>query len=113
MNHISAAFITSAVFSLGLSPNALADDTGLTEEMYAGEHHQAYHEPMHVGNEAKHAKGDQDFARADRNKDGVLSRKEAKKLSHVSKHFDEIDSDKDGSIDRDEIHRFMANKHDK
>ena len=34
-------------------------------------------------------------------------KEEAKKLPNVAKNFDAIDGDKDGTLDRDEVHHFM------
>ena len=84
---------------------ALADDTATTTE--EGVAHEMHHEPLHVGDTAKHDKGSQEFAKADKNKDGKLTKKEAKAVPHISKHFDEIDADKDGTVDRDEVHVYM------
>lgn len=56
---------------------------------------------------AAHDKGSREFEAADKDKDGTLDRKEAKKLPRVSKNFDAIDTDRDGTIDRDEVHHFM------
>ncbi len=71
--------------------------------------HEKYHEPLHVHNESAHEKGTVDFTKADKNKDGKLSKKEAKILPKVSKNFDRIDLDKDSTVDRDEVHIFMSN----
>lgn len=54
-----------------------------------------------------HDKGTQAFMGADKDNDGTLDREEAKKLPRVAKNFDAIDSDKSGTVSRDEIHRFM------
>lgn len=59
-------------------------------------------------NSAAHAKGDKEFAAADKDNDGTLDKKEAKKLKNISKNFDAIDVDKDGTVDRDEVHNFMS-----
>ena len=56
---------------------------------------------------AMHYKGSMGFKKADKNNDGKLTKDEAKALPNVSKHFDEIDADKDGTVDRDEVHNFM------
>ncbi len=55
-----------------------------------------------------HDKGSKEFEAADKDRDGTLDKKEAKKLKNVYKNFDAIDADKDGTVDRDEIHRFMT-----
>lgn len=60
--------------------------------------------PMHNG---MHDKGSMGFKKADKNNDGKLTKDEAKVLPNVSTHFDEIDTDKDGTVDRDEVHNFM------
>lgn len=62
-------------------------------------------------NKAAHEKGSREFAAADKNKDGTLDRKEARKLPRVYKNFDAIDVDKDGTLDRDEVHDFMSGHH--
>lgn len=55
-----------------------------------------------------HDKGSKAFDAADKDHDGTLDRKEAKKLKNVYKNFDAIDADKDGTVDRDEVHNFMS-----
>lgn len=57
---------------------------------------------------AAHDKGSKAFDAADKDHDGTLDRKEAKKLKKVYKNFDAIDIDKDGTVDRDEVHNFMS-----
>jgi len=56
-----------------------------------------------------------DFKRADKDNDGTLDRKEAKKMHHgVAKNFDAIDADKDGTISMEELNTYMAtNPHHK
>lgn len=56
-----------------------------------------------------------DFKRADKDNDGTLDRKEARKMHHgVAKNFDAIDADKDGTISMDELNTYMAaNPHHK
>jgi len=54
-----------------------------------------------------HDKGSKAFNAADKDQDGTLDRKEARKLKKVFKNFDAIDVDKDGTVDRDEVHNFM------
>jgi len=56
---------------------------------------------------AAHKKGDRAFTAADKDNDGTLDKKEARKLKNVYKNFDAIDVDKDGTVDRDEVHNFM------
>ena len=55
-----------------------------------------------------HDKGSKQFDAADKDKDGTLDKKEAKKLKNIYKNFDAIDVDKDGTVDRDEVHNFMS-----
>jgi hypothetical protein len=85
----------------------LADEGAINDATEAGVQHEMYHEPLHIGDTAKHAKGSQGFAKADKNKDGKLTREEAKAAPHIYKHFDEIDADKDSTVDRDEVHIYM------
>ena len=54
-----------------------------------------------------HDKGAAAFAKADKDNDGTLDRKEARKMPHVHKNFDAIDTDKDGTVSLDEIHTYM------
>lgn len=56
---------------------------------------------------AMHKKHSKEFAAADTDNDGTLTKEEAQKLLRVSKNFDAIDTDKDGTLDREEIHHFM------
>lgn len=60
------------------------------------------------GHAGAHDKGSKAFDAADKDHDGTLDRKEAKKLKKVFKNFDAIDADKDGTVDRDEVHNFMT-----
>jgi Ca2+-binding EF-hand superfamily protein len=46
------------------------------------------------------------FERMDTNKDGKISKEEAKNL--IAQNFDRIDTNKDGYIDKDELRRFVA-----
>ncbi len=111
MNYKIKIALVASVLSLPFF--AAADDTAVIDETYSGAYHHQNDESLHIGNKAKHAKGSRDFDKADKNKDGTLTKKEAARLPHISKHFDEIDTDHDGSVDRDEVHRFMANVHEK
>ena len=61
---------------------------------------------------SKHDKGDAAFKKADKDNDGTLDRKEAKAMPHVAKHFDAIDTDKDGTVSLEEVHTYMKAKHD-
>jgi hypothetical protein len=99
------------IFALLATPiSSLADPGAAYDNMYDSTMHEKYHEPLHVGDKVAHKKGSVGFIKADKNKDGKLSEKEAQKLPEVSKNFAEIDTDKDGTVDRDEIHIFMSNK---
>ncbi|HVY06530.1 MAG TPA: EF-hand domain-containing protein [Burkholderiales bacterium] len=55
-----------------------------------------------------HDKGDAMFKKADKNNDGTLDRTEAKKMPRISKNFDAIDTDKDGTVSLDEVHTYMS-----
>lgn len=44
------------------------------------------------------------FKAADKDGDGKLTREEAKAMPRVAKHFDEIDTDKDGTVSLEEIY---------
>jgi Ca2+-binding EF-hand superfamily protein len=46
------------------------------------------------------------FKQADTNGDGMLSRQEAAALPMISKHFDEIDANKDNQISTDELRAY-------
>lgn len=59
---------------------------------------------------AMHDKGTLGFGKADKNGDGKLTKDEAKSLPNVSRNFDAIDVDKDGTVERDEIHNFMKSQ---
>ena len=62
-------------------------------------------------NKSKHAKGDAAFMKADKDHDGTLDKSEAKAMPRVSKNFDAIDTDKDGTVSLDEIHTYMKARH--
>jgi Ca2+-binding EF-hand superfamily protein len=55
-----------------------------------------------------HEKGAAAFKKADKDNDGTLDRKEAKAMPDVSKNFDAIDTDHDGTVSMDEVHTYMA-----
>ena len=57
--------------------------------------------------QSMHEKGEADFKRADKDNDGTLDRKEAKKMPRVSKNFDAIDTDHEGTVSLAEIHAYM------
>jgi Ca2+-binding EF-hand superfamily protein len=54
-----------------------------------------------------HEKGAADFKRADKDNDGTLDRKEARKMPRVAKNFDAIDTDHDGTVSLMEVHTYM------
>jgi Ca2+-binding EF-hand superfamily protein len=49
------------------------------------------------------------FARADKNADGKLSKEEAENLPAIAQRFDQIDTDKDGSISQAEYLAALKN----
>lgn len=61
--------------------------------------------------QSMHEKGAAAFKKADKDNDGTLDRKEAKKMPHVAKNFDAIDTDKDGTVSLEEVHTYMKAKH--
>lgn len=63
---------------------------------------------MKDGKDSKHAKGDAQFKKADKDNDVTLDPKEAKAMPRVSKNFKAIDADQDGTVSLDEVHAFMA-----
>ena len=65
---------------------------------------------MHGGT-GKHEKGEAAFKKADKDNDGTLDRNEAKAMPRVSKNFDAIDVDKDGTVSLEEVHTFMRSRH--
>ncbi len=52
--------------------------------------------------------GDATFNKADKDSDGTLDRKEARKVPRVAKNFDAIDADHDGTVSLGEVHTYMA-----
>jgi hypothetical protein len=58
--------------------------------------------------DSKHAKGDAQFKKADKDNDGTLDRKEAKAMPRVAKNFTAIDADQDGTVSLDEVHAYMS-----
>jgi EF hand len=56
--------------------------------------------------------GKGNFARADANKDGALTRAEAcaGKTRHVCKHFDAMDANRDGAVTRAEVRAYKNAK---
>ena len=59
----------------------------------------------------QHDKLEAAFKKADKDNDGTLTKEEAKAMPRVAKHFDAIDTDKDGTVSMDEIHTFMQAHH--
>ncbi|MEO8166400.1 MAG: hypothetical protein ABI619_13495 [Betaproteobacteria bacterium] len=61
-------------------------------------------------NDADTSKYESEFKKADKDNDGTLDRKEARKLSNknVAKNFDTIDTDKNGTLSWDEVNTYMA-----
>ena len=62
-------------------------------------------------NKSKHDKGDAAFAKADKDNDGTLDKAEAKAMPRVSRNFDAIDTDKDGTVSLEEVHTYMKARH--
>jgi Ca2+-binding EF-hand superfamily protein len=60
---------------------------------------------------AMHDKGTMGFTSADKNADSKLDRTEAAALPNVGKNFDAIDANKDGLLERDEVHSYMKSRH--
>lgn len=60
-------------------------------------------------NKASAADVDAAFDRADTNKDGKLSRTEAENLPAVAQRFEQIDTDRDTFISREELTKFIGN----
>jgi Ca2+-binding EF-hand superfamily protein len=58
--------------------------------------------------QSMHDKGEAAFKKADKDNDGTLDRKEAKKMPNVAKNFDAIDTDHDGTVSLEEVHTYMA-----
>jgi Ca2+-binding EF-hand superfamily protein len=58
--------------------------------------------------QSMHDKGAAAFKKADKDNDGTLDRKEARKMPHVAKNFDAIDTDKDGTVSLEEVHTYMS-----
>jgi Ca2+-binding EF-hand superfamily protein len=58
--------------------------------------------------QSMHEKGTAAFKKADKDNDGTLDRKEAKKMPRVAKNFDAIDTDHDGTVSLDEVHTYMT-----
>ncbi len=61
-------------------------------------------------NDADTAKYESEFKKIDKDNDGTLDRKEARKMSNknISKNFDTIDADKSGTLSWDEVNTYMA-----
>ncbi|GHC82100.1 hypothetical protein GCM10007320_25000 [Pseudorhodoferax aquiterrae] len=55
-----------------------------------------------------HQRANAAFDRADADADGRLSRQEAQRLPAVAERFDEIDSDRDRFLSRDEFHQGIG-----
>ncbi len=55
----------------------------------------------------------ENLARADKDKNGRLSREEAKALPNISAHFDEIDTNHDGELTLKEISEYVRTHADK
>lgn len=74
-------------------------DTNKDGQLTPDELRQAHQDRM----AAMKGRFDADFKNADRNGDGGLSKDEAAAMPMIAKHFDEIDTNKDGVVSREEI----------
>jgi len=54
----------------------------------------------------RQAEATQRWQAADKDGDGALSREEAAAMHGVAMHFDEVDANKDGKVERAEMHEF-------
>ena len=52
-------------------------------------------------------KGKEAFQAADKNHDGTLSREEANAMPKVARHFEQMDTDKDGTVSEAEIRAYL------
>jgi Ca2+-binding EF-hand superfamily protein len=68
------------------------------------------HAAMKNMKKGMHAKGKAAFEKADKDADGTLDKEEAQAMPRVSKNFDAIDADHDGTVSLDEIHAYMKSK---
>jgi Ca2+-binding EF-hand superfamily protein len=50
---------------------------------------------------------------SDKNKDGMISREEAKNMPRLEKNFDAIDTNKDGQLSKEELTAFRDKKNKK
>lgn len=64
-------------------------------------------EPPSPGQPVIHRQADAAFARADSNHDGKLSRTEAERLPAISLRFDQLDTNKDQYLSRDEFNNAL------
>ena len=62
------------------------------------------------GHGPMHGKGTMGFNSADKNADSKLDRTEAAALPNVGMNFDAIDANKDGLLERDEVHSYMKSR---
>ena len=53
------------------------------------------------------------FKAADKNKDGSLTRDEAKAMPKIANHFDKLDTDKSGTVTLDELRASMKEMHER
>ena len=68
---------------------------------------------MKESRKAMHDHGAERFKSADKDSDGTLTKAEAEVMPRVTKNFDAIDTDKDGTVDEKEIHDYMKAHHRK
>ena len=68
---------------------------------------------MKKASKAMHDRAVERFKSADKDNDGKLTKDEAKAMPRVAKHFDAIDTDKDGTVSEREIHDYMKAQHSK
>lgn len=65
---------------------------------------------MHAQAQLRRERGEQRFAAADANGDGVLDREEAQALPKIARNFDAIDSDNSGTVSHQELIEYRKGK---
>ena len=117
MNRSIVSLLVAGLFagmaSASFAQNVTAPDKSKEPGTVTGDQKEMTNPPKadSTANKSKHAKGDAAFTRADKDHDGTLDKAEAKAMPRVSKNFDAIDTDKDGTVSLDEIHAYMKARH--